>query len=187
MILEKVEGVVLRSFPYREREHILTLFTLEKGFITLIIKALSKKNTHLFGLTHLFCRGEFLYIKKNSDLYRFSDGTVLNPHLFLRQEWRHLETASKLAKPLLHSQFPGKPAPGLYALFLAYLQQIPFFQETSGFLGSFYLKLLHHEGILRNSEFSSLLAIRSFTQLKEIALHPSQFASIESLVEKSFK
>jgi DNA repair protein RecO len=187
MILEKAEGVVLRSFPFRERQRILTLFTHERGLISLIMNNLSKKDMHLLGLTHLFCRGEFLYVKGNSDLYRFSDGTLLDHHLFLRQDWRYLDTVSKCAHLLLKSQLPGKPAPHLYELFIAYLRQLPYFPEPSPLLASFYVKLLHHEGVLKNTEdFQPLLLTRSFKELKTMNIDPHMLREIEALVQMEF-
>jgi DNA repair protein RecO (recombination protein O) len=178
--LEKVEGIVLRSLPYREQEKILTLFTAERGLISLIVKKISKKSSHLLALSSLFCQGEFLYEKGNSDLYRFLDGSLLDEHLFLRQNWRYLEAASKLTKALLHSQLPGKPAPHLYALFISYLRQIPHFEEPLGLFASFYLKLLHHEGVLGATRFQPLLSVRSFTELKKITISPSDLSEIEA-------
>ncbi|MCP5489512.1 MAG: recombination protein O N-terminal domain-containing protein [Chlamydiales bacterium] len=46
----KSEGIVLKSFAYKETERILHLFTHDQGIIHLIVKHLSK---NLSGLTSL--------------------------------------------------------------------------------------------------------------------------------------
>lgn len=184
------EGIVLRSFVYKEKERILTLFTKEFGLVSIIVKRLSTKNYGMLALVSPLSCGEFIFTKGNndrgnSDLYRFYDGTLLDEHLFLRTDWRHLETAGALAMALLHSQMPEKPAPLLYSLFVSYLKQIPFFEDPSSLLASFYLKVLHHEGLLPQTEFSDLLGARSFNELKELKITTAHLKKIKDLFTSS--
>lgn len=177
--MEKCEGIVLRSFPFKEREQILTIFTKEQGILSLILKKFSKKNQFL-ALATPFTEGEFFYHKGNSTLYRFQDGTVFNEHLFLRNEWKYLELAGEMIRLLIQSQLPEKPAPVLYQIFSAYLKQIPHFPHQTTLLGSFILKLLQHEGILPSTQFDPILHIRSFNVLKEIILSQEDLKVIKN-------
>jgi DNA repair protein RecO (recombination protein O) len=187
--LEKTEGVVLRSLVYGENARILTLFTREAGLISLIVKGVSGKRVYLLSLCSPFCSGEFIYRKGGSDLYRFQDGTIVDEHISLRREWRYIETAAVLARALLQSQLPGKSAPLLYALFLAYLKQIPQFENRPTLVASFKLKLLLHEGLLafeqETSPIQALLAARSFRSLKEIEISPDLVDKIEELFNRA--
>ena len=86
---EKTEGIVLRSQDYKERHRIITLFT-PLGLISLIVKGISRKNSHLLTLTTPFSHGEYIYRQGRSDLFRFHDGAVLDDHFDLRQSLRFL-------------------------------------------------------------------------------------------------
>ena len=145
---DRCEGVTLRSLDYKERQRIITVFTEKKGLISLIVKGMSKKNPHLLSLTSPFCRAEFLYKKKRSDLFSFQDGTILDPHLSLRNEWRYLQAAGQLCQLLLQSQLPGKPAPAIYSLFCSYLKRVVEFEDPAALIASFQLKLLRVEGLI---------------------------------------
>lgn len=145
---EKAQGVVLRAFDYKDRQRIITLFTQEAGVISLIIKGISKKSYRTLALSTPLSEVEVLFTKGRSELFRFVDGTLLNEHLFLRQQYAFLQTAGVLAQAILQSQLPGKPSPALYQLFLAFLKQVPNFKNPLALLCSFRLKLLKHEGLI---------------------------------------
>jgi len=144
---ERTHGVVLRCLDYRERERIITLFT-PFGLISLIVKGIQPRSSHLLILTTLFCEGEFLFKKGRSDLYSFIDGSVVDAHLLLRTQLPFVQTAGALAKTILSSQFNGKASLALYQLFCCYLKQIPSFATPASLIASFQLKLLSHEGLL---------------------------------------
>ena len=143
---ERVEGIVLRSTLYKETHRVITLFTSQAGIISLLVKGV--KTPERLALLSPFSQIEVFFRKKLSDLYLMKDGSLLSDNLFLREKWDYLETAGKMGKMILHSQMPGKPAPLLYALFLACLKQLPHFEEPAPLLLLFYLKLLTHEGLL---------------------------------------
>jgi DNA repair protein RecO (recombination protein O) len=147
---EKTEGIVVRSQDYKERHRIITLFTPE-GLLSLIVRGISRKNTRLLSLTSLFCLGEYLYVKKRSELLSLRDAALLDEHLSLRDSLASLQTAGALANAILTSQMPGKPSPALYLLYKLYHRQVPHFADPSVLLASFYLKLLKHEGLLHLS------------------------------------
>ncbi len=168
----KTEGIVLHSFDFKENQKIITLFTEDAGKMSLI---LTKKNGNL-GLTTPFTKGEYIYTKGKSDLYRFHDGTVLDNHILLRNSLAHLQAAGELTNVILRSQMPTKPAPLLYALLKTYLPQISNFPDPTPLLCSFYLKLLKHEGVLNLDELPEiclpLLTSTRFSDLKNIPIHP---------------
>lgn len=161
---ERVEGIVLKSLEYKERHRIITLFTLEAGIMSLIVKGL--------GLTSPFCQAEYLYLKGKSDLYRFQDGTLVDAHLELRNELKTLQAAGEMAQAVLRSQMPGKPAPQLYSLLISCLKQLPSFADPSSLIAAFHLKLLSHEGVIAWEESSQIpvfLSQPEWISLKELA------------------
>ena len=141
MALEKVEGIVLRSFPYKEKNHIITVFSRENGLISL----LTKKRA---ALSNCFCKGEFIYRKTNSDLYRLSDGSILDTHLHLRDSSKTLFAVGKMGKAILTLLPPQASSVSIYQLFTSYITQISHFPNPYVLSTSFYLKLLKHEGLL---------------------------------------
>src|SRR5579872_5211940 len=152
MTEEKTEGIVLRCMPFKENARILTLITLHSGLINIIVKKISRRTPHLLSLTTPFSQGEFFYTKRNSDLFQFQEGSLIEEHLFLRNKLSFLKTAGQMAQALLQGQLPGKPAPLLYALFSSYLKQIPSFDDPEILLGSFYLKILKYEGLIADTQ-----------------------------------
>ncbi len=143
---ERCEGIVLRSIDFKERQKIVTVFTREKGLLSVIIKGISYKKSHLVALSSLFCEGEFIFRRTRGDIGVFLDGSIIEESLFLREDYTYLQTAGSLAKAVLHSQMPQKPAPLLFELLKAYIKQIKNI-DPHLLLASYYLKLLQHEGL----------------------------------------
>jgi DNA repair protein RecO (recombination protein O) len=143
---QALEGIILRTTPFKERDRVVTLFTPQLGMISLLAKKIS--TTEKMALFSPFSLIEVHLFKKKSDLYLLKDASLLSDHLFLREKWLLLEAAGKMAQALLYSQLPCKAAPLLYALFKSCLKQLPHFQDPAALLILFYLKLLTHEGVL---------------------------------------
>lgn len=144
----KSEGVVLKSIDFRDRSRIITLFTPDEGIVSLIVKGITRKKSHLLTLTTPFTRGEYHYLVKKSSLYTFRDGTPLATHSEIRKSLAHIEVATEIASHLIASQVPGKAAEALYKLTLAYLEKLADFEDPTPLSASFLLKLLKVEGHL---------------------------------------
>lgn len=143
MTSKKIQGIVLRKTPYKEKSSILTLFTKEKGVLSLFVKNSTKKQHILFSpLTE----AEFVYQSKNQKYCSFQDGSIIDLHYFLRSHLESLEAASKMVKIILQTQLPGNKTPALYTLFSLYLKNVTL--NPSSIVSSFLLKLMHHEGNL---------------------------------------
>lgn len=145
---ETHEGLVLRSVDFKDRQKIITLYTPLRGLISLIVKGVNRKKTHLLTLTSPFTIAEYHLSVRRSALYTFLDGTPLFTNHFLRANLSHLQGATAIVKALLASQLPDKPAPQLYQLTRIYLQSLPAFEDPLPLIASYYLKLLKHEGLL---------------------------------------
>lgn len=144
---ERTQGVVLRSFDYKDSQRIITAFT-PIGLISLIVKGISKRNVQRLQLTSLFSEAEFVFKRGKSDLLTFLDGSLLDGHLHLRERLSSLQTAGQLAQVILSSQLDGKSSLDLYQLFRFYLKQIHTFPSPECLAASFQLKLLTYEGLL---------------------------------------
>jgi hypothetical protein len=143
---EQAEGIVLKSIDYKEQERIITLFTPDSGVISLIVKSVADRKR--LALSSPFCRGEYIFTRGKSDLFRLRDGTTLNDHFDLRKEYQYIQAAGTMTSLILHSQLPGKAAPALYALFSTCLDQLPSFSYPLTLVTAFRLKLFTHEGLI---------------------------------------
>lgn len=134
----KSHGLLLQSIPYLGKKHILKVFTLEDGLVTLMAKSGHAP----------FCIGEWVYHKKRSDIYTLQDTSLIDGLLDLRQNYKTLVAAGSIAQDLLHSQLPCRKNIDLYALATTYFKKLPLFKHPETLVASFRLKLLLHDGLL---------------------------------------
>lgn len=195
---ETHEGIVLRSIDFKDRQKIITLYTPARGLISLIVKGINRKKSHLLTLTSPFTVAEYHFSIRRSELYNFVDGTPLFTNQSLRGHLPQLLGASTFAKALLASQLPGKPSSRLYQLTLAYLKYLPLFEDPAPLTSSYHLKLLKHDGHLNpshpeipftHSEWEAMLPLlhaRSIKQL-EIAIPLELHHKIEKYFYKKIE
>ena len=62
---EKVNGVTLRAVNYKESDKILTVFTLEKGKITVSARGVRKANAKMKQISEPFCFAESIIAEKS--------------------------------------------------------------------------------------------------------------------------
>ncbi len=178
---ERAEGIVLKTLNYKEKDRICTVFTKEHGVVALLVKGASTPARS--SLSTPFCEAEWIYVKGRGDLYRVNDASLIDTHADLRSSFAHLQAAGEMAAVLLHSQFPAKQAPQLYAIFSRFLKQLPTFSNPTTLLTAFYLKLLHHEGVLnweKQEFFPFKIEEKIWLNLKEIGLCRS-FETLKTL------
>jgi recombinational DNA repair protein (RecF pathway) len=134
---EKTEGLLLHAIPYLGRKQILKVFTPHQGLLT-FATSLSPAP---------FCFAEWVYRHaEHLEIYSLLDFTLTDPLLALRSDYPTLTAAGQIARDLLHTQFPHKQAPELYALARLYLKKLSLAPDL--LVASFRLKLLLHEGLL---------------------------------------
>jgi DNA repair protein RecO (recombination protein O) len=140
---EKTEGILLRSIPYLGNQKILKVFAPAAGLVSFM----SKKNA-LAPFTSPFLAAEWVYKKGKEEIHSLKDATLLDSFADLRKSYDTLSAAGQIAQDLLRTQLPGKKAPALYSLALAYFAKLPLFARPEILSSSFRLKLLLHEGLL---------------------------------------
>lgn len=69
---EILTGIVISSKDYKEKDKIITLFSVEKGLVNLILKGVKNPKAKLKASKELFCFGKYNCIFKSSNL-----GTVI--------------------------------------------------------------------------------------------------------------
>lgn len=146
---ERGEGIVLRATPFSDTKKILTVFMPEEGIISLATRTLSPQVSRLASATAPLTCSEFLFRQGKGEVYRLIEAHVLVDHLGLRNHIERLDGAGEIVQILLKTQLPGKPSPLLYELTKAILDRLQHSPKTANLVGSFHLKLLKHEGLLR--------------------------------------
>lgn len=142
-------GIILKATPYQDHHHIVALFTPTLGLLRCFVRGTMRGRHHSHALVTPLACGEFLLSQRRDSLFRLQEGTITQPYLLLRDQSERLHTACAIARALLQSQLPLKPAPALYQLATAYLDQASKMNEGAArLLSSFYLKLMRHEGVL---------------------------------------
>lgn|GEM_PF-477972 len=149
MAEQTLKAIVLRAIPFKDRQTILTLLSEERGIVSMIVKGLSKNRPNFIACSNPLCEAEFTFTEGRSELLSCREASVVDSHHALRKKYSFLEAGMQFAKIILHSQYPGKSSPALYALFSSFLKQIPSSDKALPSLSSsFLLKVLKHEGLL---------------------------------------
>ena len=138
----KSQGILLQAIPYLGKGRIFKIFTEDAGLITLIAKKPS------LALLSPFCIAEWLYQKKQSEIFTLTECSLTDSLDGLRQSYAAITAAGSMAQDLLRTQLPGKTSPALYKLLSCYLKKILIFDHPTILAASFRLKLLLHEGLL---------------------------------------
>ena len=63
---EKFNALCIRAVPYRDNDIMLTLFTLEKGLVSAMVRGAKKQGAKLKFCTQLFCFAQYVVAEKSS-------------------------------------------------------------------------------------------------------------------------
>lgn len=139
-----VEGLIIKTIPYRESDHILTVFSKEQGLISLFCK---KKNRPNVSFISPLVQAEFVLRQGKGELYLCEEISLIDSFLKIREKIESFEAAFQILRLILDSQFPHKSAPQLYELLIRYFQEIPLSAYPQTLSASFSAKVLRHEGL----------------------------------------
>lgn len=140
------QGVVLRVFPFRDYDQILSLFTSDFGVIKLISFGSRRQRSKWRGFCTPLNSLEVVCREKRGELYRCHDITLIDAFEDLKKNYLHLEAACDLLNAVYASQMAEKPSPALYQLMSAYFKKIALVPNPWVLAASFRLKLLRHDG-----------------------------------------
>ena len=144
---QQTEGIILRAVPFRDYDHILTLFTPEAGMMKLFVHGSRSKRRGMQGLCTPLTKVEAIYRDKGGEIFSCQEMALIESYAHLRVELNRLEAACDLLHAVSCSQLAGKPAPRLYALLCFFLERLSQAVSPSALALCFRLKLLKHEGL----------------------------------------
>lgn len=146
MIL-KTEGIVLKSFDFRETSKIITFFTREQGKISGILKGI-RKDTKKFG-SHAdkFSVNEIVYYQhRHSDLHLVSQCDLKQYFFPIRQDYKRSMAAGYVLE-LVDAIMPKEEAsPKVYQLMLNYLNALEVIPDIDKLVHIFQIKILRLSG-----------------------------------------
>ena len=120
MATVKVTGVVLRAVNYRDYDRILTLFTRERGSLTVSARGVRRTNARYRAGCQLFSAGEFLLYSKGTRYY-LSQAEARGSAFELGSDPRALMHATFAANVVEAAIVREEPNEELYALFMSAL------------------------------------------------------------------
>ncbi|MBU8879427.1 DNA repair protein RecO [Bacillus sp. FJAT-29790] len=114
-MLEKCEGIVIRTTNYGETNKIVTLYTREWGKVGVMARGAKKPNSRLAAVTQLFTYGYFL-VQKGSGLGTMQQGEMIASMRAIREDIFLTAYASYIVDLTDKSTEDRKPNPFLFEL-----------------------------------------------------------------------
>lgn len=92
----KVKAIVIDSRDYKEKDMLVTLFTLEEGIITVTFKGVKNTNAKLKSAKELFSFGDFIYVKGKINVVISAD--IINSFYDITKNLNNFYTACNILK-----------------------------------------------------------------------------------------
>jgi DNA repair protein RecO (recombination protein O) len=115
LMLQKCEGIVIRSTAYGETNKIVTIYTREWGKVGVMARGAKKPNSRLSAITQLFSYGFFL-IQKGSGLGNMQQGELISSMRTIREDILLTAYASYVLELTDKCTDEKKPNPYLFEL-----------------------------------------------------------------------
>ncbi|AZB43663.1 DNA repair protein RecO [Bacillus sp. FJAT-42376] len=145
-MLQKCEGIIIRSSNYGENNKIVTIYTRELGKVGVMARGAKKPNSRLSAMTQLFTYGTFLF-QKSSGLGSLQQAETIASMRSIREDLFLTAYASYLAELLDKSTENMQRNPFLFELLLQMFQNMDEGRDAEILLRMFELKMLPVLGI----------------------------------------
>lgn len=114
-MLNKWEGIVIRTMPYGESHKIVTLFTREAGKVTAMARGAKKPRSKLAAITQPFTHGSFL-IRQGRGMGTLSQGEQIDSMRFIREDLEATAYASYIVEIIDRLTEENDRVSGIYGL-----------------------------------------------------------------------
>ncbi|MBD3286786.1 DNA repair protein RecO [candidate division WOR-3 bacterium] len=120
--LVRCEGLVLKSYPFRESSKIVCVLTKTQGRVDLLARGARKPGSRFGAGLEIGTEASFIfYEREQKTLWTLSAADILSSHQALRDDPESLNKLARILKVLRHISHPGENNPGVYNLTLAVL------------------------------------------------------------------
>nr|WP_285867815.1 DNA repair protein RecO [Mesobacillus maritimus] len=146
MVLEKCEGIVIRTTDYAETNKIVTLFTREWGKVGVMARGAKKPNSRLTAISQPFTHGYYL-VQKGRGLGSLQQGEMITSMRSIREDIFLTAYASYVIDLTDKSTEEKKPNPFLFELLLQTLNYMNEGYDLDILVNIYEMKMLNVLGL----------------------------------------
>ncbi len=142
-MIAKTEGIVLKSFDFRETSRIATFFTRDFGKVKGVLKGIRKDPRKFSSSVDRFSLNEIIYYQyRNSDIHLISHCHMKDYFSGLRQDLKRM-TAASYASELIDAVMPVEQQNlEIYQLMGDFLSSLQTVDDISRLVHTFQIKIL---------------------------------------------
>lgn len=146
VMLEKCEGIVIRSIDYSESNKIVTLYTREWGKVGVMARGAKKPNSRLSAVTQPFVYGYFL-VQRSSGLGLLQQGDIISSMRGLKEDIFLTAYASYIVELTDKCTEEKKPNPFHFELLFQTLNYMNEEYDPEILVNIYELKMLNSLGL----------------------------------------
>ena len=156
-MVERSQGLILRTRPLTESSLIVQWLTPDAGRIATVAKGARRSNSPFRGKLDLFYLADFSFSRsRRSDLHTLREVLLRETHTALREQLAYLQQACYCAALIEQSTEIETPLPILFRLMMDVLNHLPKQLPQPQTIFTFELKLLNELGLKPDLEKSKL-------------------------------
>src|SRR5580698_4661645 len=146
-MIVKTEGIVLKSFDFRETSRIATFFTPDFGKVKGVLKGIRRDPQKFGSSVEKFSVNDIVYYQyRNSDIHLVSHCDMKDFFSGLRQDLERM-TAASYASELIDTLMPAEEQNGeIYSLMRAFLHSLQSTEDVGKLVHTFQIKILSLSG-----------------------------------------
>lgn len=146
-MIAKTEGIVLKSFDFRETSRIATFFTRDFGKVKGVLKGIRKDPRKFSSSVDRFSVNEIVYYQyRNSDIHLISHCDMKNYYNGLRQDLKRMTAASYAAELIDTVMAPEEHNAEIYQLLQDFLKNLQTVEDINKLVHMFQIKILSLSG-----------------------------------------
>ncbi|MBS7020278.1 MAG: DNA repair protein RecO [Firmicutes bacterium] len=146
-MIEKVEGVVVSTIPFKESSKILNVFTKEYGLIGMMAKGANRMKSELRSVSDKLTYGYFHIYYKEGKLSNLISVDVIDPFKIMKQDLEKISYASYLLE-LTEQLVKQNNSSDIYQLFISGLSKIEDGFDPLVITNILELKYLEYLGVM---------------------------------------
>jgi DNA repair protein RecO (recombination protein O) len=188
-MIERVQGLILRTRPLTETSLIVQWLTPDAGRIATVAKGARRSNSPFRGKLDLFYLADFSFARsRRSELHTLREVLLRATHTPLRENLEYLQQACYCAALVEQTTETETPLPIMFRLMLDLLDYLPQQLPQPQTIFTFELKLLNELGLTPDLEESKLtpgakrivsaLATQDWPAVSRLKLSEAQVAEL---------
>lgn len=147
-MIERANGVILRTMTYRETSVIVRWLSEEHGRISTLARGALRPKSAFRAKLDLFYAGSFTFARhQRSSLHTLAEAVLEAPPEALRRDLHRLRQAAYGVSLIEQNSEPETPLPEIYRLFIDFLQTLGATAPRPEIVLAFEIKLLVELGL----------------------------------------